>query len=143
MSRILFISLGCFALSICLLFPELQASSLQIPQEVVMDEAQGKTNNPLYAPVTMPHEKHIPQGCQVCHHTCEDTSQPPHQCTAAGCHDLIGANGSDMQKVESAFNAFHNRKSVHSCMGCHIQKNEADEVGGPFRNCAECHVKNQ
>ena len=143
MYRILVLSLGCFGLSLCLLFPQLQASSMQMPQEVLMDDAQGKVNNPLYAPVNMAHQKHIQQGCPVCHHKWEDKSQPPQKCTASGCHDLIGATGADMQNVEAAYNAYHNRESVHSCMGCHIEKSEADEPCGPYQNCAECHVKNQ
>ena len=143
MNRTILLSLCCFAVSLFFFFPHLQASSMEMPQEIVMDDAQGKVNNPLYAPVTMPHQKHIPQGCPVCHHKWEDKSNPPQKCTASGCHDLIGASGSEMQNVEAAYNAYHNRKSIHSCMGCHIQKNEADEAHGPFKNCAECHPKDQ
>ena len=143
MYRIFVLSLVCFGLSLCLLFPRLLASSMQIPQEVVMNEAQDKVNNPLYAPVTMPHQKHISQGCPVCHHKWEDTSQPPRKCTTSGCHDLVGAKGAQMQEVDAAFNAYHNRESTHSCLGCHLQKNKADQACGPFQNCAACHVKNQ
>ena len=143
MSRIICLSLCCLGwLCFCVL-PHLQAASMQMPQQVIMDDSQGKVKNPLYTPVTLPHQKHLSQGCPVCHHKWEDRSKSPQKCTDCGCHDLIGASGADMQKVASAYNAYHNRESVHSCMGCHIQKNQEGEAHGPFRNCANCHIKDQ
>jgi hypothetical protein len=143
MNKILIISFCSFCLCIILCTPILQASSLQVPQEILMDDSQDLVDNPVYTPVVMPHQGHIALGCQSCHHTWEDTSQAPKKCTSCGCHDLIGASGEQIQEVNAAFNAYHNRESTRSCLGCHLDKNEAEQAFGPFANCADCHAAHE
>ncbi len=117
----------------------LQAASMDIPEKILMDHARGKVDNPLYAPVCMPHKLHVSNNCQSCHHTWDDESQSPRKCSHPGCHDLIGATGAQIQEVRAAYNAYHNRESDFSCLGCHIEKSKQGKAHGPFQNCAECH----
>jgi hypothetical protein len=143
MMKRLIITLSSFGLCLGLFAPFLQASSLQLPQDIVMDHAQEDIDNPVYTPVIMPHQKHMSLGCDSCHHTWEDTSQAPKKCTSSGCHDLIGGSGEQMQEVNAAFNAFHNRESTRSCVGCHLDKNRSEQTCGPFTNCADCHATHE
>lgn len=137
-SALVFI-LACLGLSILYCSPLLLAASMHIPETIRMDHAQGKVDNPLYAPVNMPHAMHITNGCHSCHHKWVDESEPPRKCSHPGCHDLIGATGAQIQEVCAAYNAYHNRESEFSCLGCHIQKSKQEKAHGPFQNCAECH----
>lgn len=120
----------------------LQAYDFEIPEIIVMDDAQGKTENPQYSPTEFQHKTHeaVVAECQTCHHMWEDESEPPQKCTDAGCHDLIGAKGAEMREVNSAYFAYHDRKSEHSCVGCHQALKQAGEATGPLP-CNACHPK--
>ena len=139
MPKPFFVSLFSFCLGLCLFSFHLQAASFELPGEIIMDRAEGHVDNPIYTPVRMPHNSHISLGCESCHHTWEDKSSAPQACTSSGCHDVLGATGPQMQEVDSAFNAYHNRESSRSCLGCHIQKEQADEPCGPAASCTDCH----
>jgi hypothetical protein len=134
-----FFSLFSFSLGLGLFALHLQAASFELPGEILMDKAEGHTDNPIYAPVLMPHQAHISLGCESCHHTWEDKSSAPQTCTSSGCHEVLGATGPQMQEADSAFNAYHNRESSRSCLGCHIQRDQADAPCGPFAGCTDCH----
>ncbi len=108
---------------------------------IEMKDAEGKVSNPIYKPVIFEHQKHYPLGCQTCHHKWKDMTKPPSKCTAKGCHDLIGVTGEDMVKTESAFNAYHKRTSIHSCVGCHTKKKAEGVKAGPIA-CVKCHNPN-
>lgn len=113
--------------------------AMKMPKDIVMDDAVGKVKNPVYKPVTFPHQKHVRQGCPVCHHKWTDKKQPPKKCVDAGCHDLIGAKGAQMKAENAAFNAFHNRKEIRSCVGCHLKKKAEGKKFGPIA-CNKCHL---
>ena len=126
---------------LCLLVvPALQA--MEMPKVITMDDAKGKTENPVYTPVDMPHQQHLASGikCEDCHHKWEDRSEPPKRCIDSGCHDVLGAEGKEMNKVEAAYNAHHNQKSEHSCIGCHQSRKKAGKKAGPVP-CQKCHEK--
>lgn len=117
--------------------PGLQAYN--IPQEINMNASECKVENPIYAPVVFPHQKHLSLGdCTVCHHKWKDRSKAPKKCTSSGCHDLIGAKGPEMTKVNSSYYAFHSKESDRSCKGCHMNRKEAGKSAGPT-NCTKCH----
>ncbi|MCF8031051.1 MAG: cytochrome c3 family protein [Desulfohalobiaceae bacterium] len=137
MYRIVLFSV-CVAL-LCL-FSVSGIQALEMPQEITLKDAKGKTQNPVYTPVVMPHQHHVTSGvmCGTCHHKWEDQSQPPERCIASGCHDQIGAEGEDMNKENAAYNAHHNPQSKHSCLGCHKKKKSSEKKAGPIA-CNKCH----
>ncbi len=105
---------------------------------IVMKDAEGKVSNPIYKPVAFPHQKHFALGCKTCHHKWTDTSKPPAKCTSQGCHDLIGAQGEDMVKPNSAYSAYHKSNELRSCVGCHAKKKAEGLKTGPVA-CVQCH----
>ncbi|WP_461833325.1 cytochrome c3 family protein [Desulfothermus sp.] len=114
--------------------------AMKIPKTVLMNASLGKTKNPVYAPVNFPHQKHLRLGCPVCHHKWIDKKNPPKKCVDSGCHDILGAKGAQMRAKNSAYNAYHNPTSNHSCMGCHKNKKKQNLATGPIA-CKKCHVK--
>jgi len=52
-------------------------SAMKMPKEILMNASEGKTKNPVYTPVTFPHQKHVKLGCPVCHHKWTDKKNPP------------------------------------------------------------------
>ena len=79
-------------------------------------------------PVDFVHADHITVGCIDCHHNFNDE-------TGTGdcyfCHKNDPAVASRMQ---SMFHEF--------CRGCHLEKAQAGEDGGPLRVCSDCHREN-
>lgn len=114
--------------------------AIESPETIEMKDSLGKTKNPTYTPVVMPHKKHEKLKCETCHHKWTDKNQPPLKCTSSGCHDLFNAKGKQMMDKKSAYFAFHDRKSNHSCMGCHFTNKKQNKVTGPLV-CKKCHVK--
>ncbi len=126
------------ALVLFLAFPSLQA--MDMPDKITLNVGQGKVDHKAYTPVTMPHQKHEKLDCTACHHKWEEKDKAPQKCTASGCHDLIGAEGGKMRRVEAAFNAHHDYTSSKSCLGCHKERIKAGEEGGPVL-CTKCHPR--
>lgn len=97
------------------------------PQMVTLDAAAGKAQG-LYSPVDFDHELHLATGsCTDCHHMYEETGtyQP-----CSNCHEpKVDAASPAM----SLYNAYHNRKEIASCVGCHTQM-QAGPTG-----CRDCH----
>ena len=125
------------SLTLALYLPGLQA--MDFAETMLMNDSREHVQNPIYAPVLMPHEKHLSISCQACHHEWKDESKPPQECSDEGCHDMFGAVGDQKTAVRSAFNAYHNRSSELSCHGCHIQRSQAGEASGPVNKCLKCH----
>ncbi len=132
-----------FVAAIAMLFSVgMPSQAMKLPKEILMNACEGKTKNPIYAPVLMPHQKHLKLGCNTCHHKWTDKKNPPRKCTNPGCHDILEAKGKQMMDIHSAYNAFHNRTSPHSCIGCHMKRKREHLATGPIA-CAKCHVKNK
>lgn len=76
------------------------------------------------APVAFPHLTHekAVKDCRTCHHEAMESC-------SKSCHTRMGAK--EGGKVGLA-QAMHAEKSMHSCVGCHNQKQKAKE-------CAGCH----
>ncbi len=140
MKRLLLSVVVC-AMAICL-YDLTSLNAMKMPKQILMNACQGKTKNPVYAPVDFPHQKHIRLGCNVCHHKWTNKKNPPRTCTSSGCHDLLSAKGAQMMAQNSAYNAFHNRTSKHSCLGCHKLKKKEHVAAGPIA-CNKCHIKNK
>jgi hypothetical protein len=126
------------ALALFLAFPSLQA--MDMPDTITLDDGQGKVDHQAYTPVTMPHQKHESFDCKACHHKWEEKDVAPQKCTASGCHDLIGAEGGKMRRVEAAFAAHHDYRSTKSCLGCHAEHIKAGDKAGPVL-CTKCHPR--
>lgn len=119
-----------------------QASeSTDPPSEVVFNRPEGAaaTN---YAPVTFNHEAHLAEDCTVCHHTWDGASGIK-SCSSKGCHDDL----KNREVSNSYFQAFHNKHSKRSCLGCHSEMNAEGKLKGEapmqIAPCANnmCHVK--
>ena len=80
-----------------------------------------------YAPINFAHAKHAAQKCEDCHHKMGESTDM--KCTA--CHN----NTADKKADDSFDKAFHDRKSNHSCVGCHTNLKS-----GPTK-CNDCHTK--
>ena len=97
------------------------------PQMVTLEAAKGKAQG-LYSPVDFDHELHLTTGsCTDCHHMYEETGtyQP-----CSNCHEpKVDAASPEM----SLYNAYHNRKAIASCVGCHTEM-QAGPTG-----CRDCH----
>lgn len=76
--------------------------------------------------VEFDHFTHEEYNCTVCHHTNENIS-----CATTGCHDNVRTKTGR----SSYYQAFHNRLSKKSCVGCHREM-----CMGP-KKCNECHIK--
>jgi len=89
------------------------------------------------AEVEFPHQDHIMRfGCSECHHEWDHTEMDrPEACVS--CHD----NFDDRKEVESYYNAFHNRDSTHSCIGCHGQMTDETAEVNPPKRCSDCHPR--
>lgn len=86
---------------------------VEFPLQVtfVKPKALKKTN---FGPINFNHMTHAEVACTTCHHTWDGKSSVQ-ACSDAGCHDNYdGKSGS-----VSYFNAFHQRDSEKSCVGCH------------------------
>jgi hypothetical protein len=113
----------------------------QIPRDVRMQAAQNATGDPAYAPVDFPHQTHLAVGtCHTCHHKWVDKSKAPAGCAAQGCHHVLGATGQAMRSPESAYFAYHARKSDKSCIGCHRDLQDGEQPAGPVA-CTRCHAR--
>lgn len=90
-----------------------------------------KTN---FARVSFSHGDHGAVACQTCHHTWDGKGQIE-SCSTKGCHDAM----KDRHDKMGYFQAFHNRDSVSSCLGCHAKHNaELKEKGKPQLQLAAC-----
>lgn len=83
-----------------------------------------------YAPIKFSHAAHAAQACEDCHHKGMDDPK----CT--GCHSDYSKE--NKKNPESFDSAFHNKKSVHSCVGCH--KKLGKDSPAPTK-CNDCHTK--
>ena len=84
-------------------------------------------DNAKYAPIAFSHAKHAAQKCEDCHHKMGESADM--KCT--DCHK----NLADKKADDSYDKAFHDRKSAHSCVGCHTALKS-----GPTK-CNDCHTK--
>jgi hypothetical protein len=108
--------------------------------DLTMNASQGKVQNPMYTPVVMPHQLHVQKigNCMLCHHKWNDPQEQFIKCTSSGCHDLLNAQGPEMNNATSSYFAYHSRDYEKSCIGCHLMKQKAGEATGPI-SCTKCH----
>lgn len=114
--------------------------AIETPETIEMKDSLGKSKNPTYSPVVFPHKKHEKFDCKDCHHKWTDENTPPQKCTSSGCHDVFNAKGKQMREPKSSYFAFHDRKSKHSCIGCHTKNKRKKLATGPIV-CKQCHIK--
>lgn len=103
--------------------------AVDAPADMVLKAPEGAKVTK--APVAFSHQTgHADIDCKTCHHTWDGSSEVQ-PCSTSGCHDNVKSKRGE----DSFYAAFHDRKSVHSCVGCHKK-----EKKGPKR-CTECHPK--
>ena len=124
-----------FALALCLMLASAFAwAAVKAPPEMTLGPPKGiKATKPQ---VKFSHDVHerADVGCTACHHNWDGQSEVK-SCAAAGCHDQPGKKG-----VDSFYFAFHSKKSVVSCMGCHKAEKKAGNENVPV-SCKSCHPK--
>ncbi|HMB31254.1 MAG TPA: cytochrome c3 family protein [Desulfohalobiaceae bacterium] len=108
--------------------------------ELTMNASKGKVQNPMYTPVTMPHQLHVQKigNCMLCHHKFNDPKEQFIKCTSSGCHDQLNAQGKEMNNVNASYFAYHSRGNIKSCIGCHESRKKAGNATGPI-SCTKCH----
>lgn len=108
---------------------------ISYPEQIVLSVPEGQEARK--AEVEYPHQDHIMMfGCSECHHNWDHTEMDqPDACVS--CHDDF----KDRRAAESYYNAFHNRDSTHSCIGCHGQMTEESEDINPPTRCSDCHPR--
>jgi hypothetical protein len=125
------------AVALCVLFiPVLFAAQPAAPKEMILKAPEGMVAK--QAPVVFSHESHKALECQACHHTWDGKGEIG-GCMDQGCHDVIDAKTPEEKKNPNYFyNAFHDRKSTFSCVGCHSELKKAAKPTGPI-GCKDCH----
>lgn len=108
---------------------------ISYPDRIVLSIPEGQKARK--AEVQFPHQDHIMQfGCSECHHEWDHTEMnQPEACVS--CHDDFA----DRRATESYYNAFHNRDSTHSCIGCHNQMTDESADINPPTRCSDCHPR--
>lgn len=129
MKKSILIVLASAALIMTFILPNLHA--VEAPGEIILKTPEGVQAT--QSPVAFSHEAHSELECADCHHKL-DENPDNYGCTSAGCHDDFESKRGD----HSAYAAFHNFRSEHSCLGCHRAKAKAGESTGPAR-CPDCH----
>lgn len=124
MKKLLFIGLILTAL---VTMYTVAAMAADAPKGAVEIKFVGDAAAAKYAPVKFEHAKHAAQKCEDCHHKMAESKDMA--CTK--CHK----NVADKKATDSFDAAFHDRKSAHSCVGCHTATQK-----GPTK-CNDCHTK--
>jgi len=125
MKKALFLSLVCAAVMCVFMLPALHASDA--PEDMVLSMPEGQEAT--QPPVDFSHVGHGDFECAECHHKW-DGSGAVTPCSTEGCH----SNYASKKGADSFYGAFHDRQSMHSCLGCHKAE------GGPIK-CTDCHVR--
>ncbi|MFP4072340.1 MAG: cytochrome c3 family protein [Desulfovibrionales bacterium] len=132
----LVISLISGALLCAFVIPSLYA--VDVPADMVLKAPEGVEMK--QSPVDFSHTTHADLECTACHHEWDGESEVQ-SCSAEGCHDIFEAKSpKDKRDPRFFYNAWHDRKSEISCVGCHAALKKAGEATGPI-GCADCHPK--
>ncbi len=124
------------ALVCALVFPALNAA--ECPADLVIEPPESVEAR--FAPVDFSHDVHADFDCTACHHMWDGESDVQ-SCMSEGCHDLYNpADVSEKKDIAYYYNAFHDRQSEISCIGCHGALKKAGEPTGPI-TCTDCHPK--
>lgn len=88
--------------------------------------------------VNFPHKAHETAGidCMTCHHKAE-SKDAIKGCAVEGCH--MDASKAAKKDPKGFYQAFHNKKSEASCLGCHKKQKKAGKAV-PVA-CKACHPK--
>ena len=124
-----------FALTLCFFMASALAwAAVQAPPEMKLGPPEGmKATKSLVDFSHVVHENAKVE-CTACHHTWDGKSEVK-SCAAAGCHDQPGK-----KEVNSFYFAFHDKKSMVSCVGCHKAEKKAGNANVPV-SCKSCHPK--
>lgn len=136
MRKSLFVALVCSALVCAFVLPNL--SAMEAPGDMVLKAPEGVKAR--FSPVEFSHDAHSALDCESCHHMLAENPDN-YNCMSEGCHDLFNPTSVEEKKdITYFYNAFHDRRSEHSCLGCHMAKKKAGETTGPLA-CTQCHPK--
>ncbi|MFP4515929.1 MAG: cytochrome c3 family protein [bacterium] len=110
----------------------------EVPDELLLKAPEGV--EPKQSPVEFSHIVHQDLDCTACHHEWDGTSEIQ-GCSDSGCHDLLFPKSPQDRKDPLYFyNAYHDRQSEISCVGCHSALKKAGNPTGPT-GCVDCHPK--
>jgi hypothetical protein len=121
---------------LCAFFIPSLFASPQAPGDMILKAPEGvEAKQP---PVAFSHEAHKELECQACHHEWDGKGEIQ-GCMAQGCHDVLVAETPEARKNPMYYyNAYHDRKSTISCVGCHSELKKAEKPTGPI-GCKDCH----
>ncbi|NDV19676.1 cytochrome C [Pseudodesulfovibrio sp. JC047] len=136
MKKSLMISLMVVALVCVFALPAVIAGNAA-PDQITITAPEGVKATK--TPVDFPHKMHADSGidCLVCHHK-DESKDAVKSCAAEGCH--VDASKAAKKKPEGFYQAFHNKKSKTSCLGCHKAEKKAGNKKAPV-SCKACHPK--
>nr|WP_321259542.1 cytochrome c3 family protein [uncultured Pseudodesulfovibrio sp.] len=135
MKKSLIISLMVVALVCVFALPAVIAGNAA-PDQITMTAPEGVKATK--TAVEFPHKKHSELGidCMVCHHKAE-SKEAVKSCASEGCH--VDASKAAKKDPKGFYQAFHNKKSKASCLGCHKVEKKAGKAA-PV-GCKDCHPK--
>jgi len=136
MKKSLIISLMVVALVCVFALPAVIAGNAA-PENITMTAPEGVKATK--AAVEFTHKKHADTGidCMVCHHKAE-SKEAITGCAVEGCH--TDASKAAKKDPKGFYQAFHNKKSKASCLGCHKAEKKAGNEAAPV-SCKACHPK--
>lgn len=132
MRKFTLVSLLCAALAVAFVMPSFAAPKCPSGGMAIHKPAGLKLTK---AEVKFNHDQHKALDCKTCHHKWDGKAEKVGGCADAGCHDNIT---SKKPGENSYYNAYHDMKSQHSCIGCHKTTKAGGKKSGPA-NCNECH----
>ena len=133
MKRVLFIGMICAALVCAFSLPSLYAVDAPADMELTVPAGAKATKTP----VAFSHKGHNMYKCQECHHKWDGQGELK-SCSAAGCH--ADTSKKNKKGDDSFYRAFHDSKSMKSCVGCHKILKKEKKPTGPT-SCTKCHPK--
>lgn len=88
--------------------------------------------------VTFKHTSHKGVSCVTCHHKKSEKAETRYL-SCKSCHVKPGAKE---RGPKSMFMAYHAKKSMSSCYGCHSKKRaeQPEKYAAKFNGCRPCHT---
>ncbi|MDD6087885.1 MAG: cytochrome c3 family protein [Desulfovibrionaceae bacterium] len=104
---------------------------------IKIEDLRAATEKPVllnHTGVVFNHSSHKTVDCWTCHHKTTSDKRTFVSCSISSeCHDSLSR---DDRSRRSYMKAIHNKKSSHSCMGCHIKQSATH---ASLKGCAPCH----
>ncbi len=121
-----------------LLYAPAQAQEMRnLAQQILKPITIKATESPKMN-VLFEHSSHKAFSCVTCHHKKPETSDSRY-IPCSNCHTKPGAKE---RHYLGTFMAFHSKKSMTSCFGCHskMRAEQPEKYAAKFSGCYPCHA---